>query len=178
MAPARYALGGAAQAIMFAIVPSVLGQVLVAMTQRGICAVRLGDDASLLEQELRREFPNAEIQRADGGLESATSKIVAYLAGEGPWPRLPLDARGTAFQRRVWDALLDIQSGTTTTYGELARALGDPNAARAVASACAANPVALLIPCHRVLPKDEHGGGYRWGTERKRVLLEREAKPR
>ena len=112
------------------------------------------------------------MERADDRVESATSALVRYLAAGGPWPQLPLDVRATAFQARVWEALTHIAPGATTTYGELARALGDPNATRAVARACATNPVALLIPCHRVIAKDGDMRGYRWGVERKSRLLD------
>jgi AraC family transcriptional regulator of adaptative response/methylated-DNA-[protein]-cysteine methyltransferase len=123
---------------------------------------------------LRASFPGATFERADDRVQSAASALVRYLAGEGPWPSLPLDVRATAFQARVWEALTRIAPGATTSYGELARALGDPKATRAVARACAANPAALLIPCHRVIAKDGDLRGYRWGVERKSRLLELE----
>ena len=174
MTPAAYAAGGTGT-ISYAIVPSALGEVLVATTPRGVCAVRLGDDARALEAELRAEFPAAALERADDALASVTSRIVAYIAGSGAWPELPLDVRGSVFQRRVWDVLRSIACGDTRTYGDLAAALGDVKAARAVGSACAANPVALLVPCHRVLPKAGGPGAYRWGAARKRALLALEA---
>jgi AraC family transcriptional regulator of adaptative response/methylated-DNA-[protein]-cysteine methyltransferase len=169
--PGNFRAGGVGLTIGFGIFESALGRVLVATTPRGICAVRLGGDDVALERELRSEFPRATIERADDDVASAASAIVAYLAGTGPWPTLPLDVRATAFQARVWDALRKIAPGTTATYGELARALGDENASRAVARACATNPVALLVPCHRVVPKAGGVGGYRWGVERKGALL-------
>jgi AraC family transcriptional regulator of adaptative response/methylated-DNA-[protein]-cysteine methyltransferase len=172
--PGNFRAGGIGLSIAFGVFASAIGNVLVATTARGICAVRLGDDADALERELRAEFPRATIERADDRVRSAASAIVAYLAGEGPWPTLPVDVRATAFQARVWEALRKIRPGSTTTYGELARALGDENASRAVARACATNPVALLVPCHRVVPKAGGLGGYRWGVERKRALLNRE----
>lgn len=171
MAPAVYAGGADAATLHFACCASALGRVLVAATSRGVCAVRIGDDDTVLEAELRAEFPRATLVRGDEVLASATSQLVTYLAGSGPWPQLPLDLRGTAFQQRVWDALRTIASGDTRRYGELARALGDPAAARAVGAACAANPAAILVPCHRVLPKAGGDGGFRWGTARKRALL-------
>ncbi len=174
MTPARYRGGAAGMALVYGIVPSGLGLVLVAATERGIAHVALGDDAAMLEAELSREFPQATLTRADDRVESATSALVRYLANEGPWPQLPLDIRATAFQTRVWDALRRLAPGTTTSYRELARALGDPNATRAVARACATNPVALLIPCHRVIGSDGDPRGYRWGLDRKRKLLELE----
>jgi AraC family transcriptional regulator of adaptative response/methylated-DNA-[protein]-cysteine methyltransferase len=169
--PARYRAGGAGATIAFGIVGSALGFVIVAMTERGVAHVALGDDAAALERDLRAEFPAAAIERADDRVESATSALVRYLAAEGPWPELPLDVRATVFQTRVWDALRRLAPGTTASYGELARALGNPQATRAVARACATNPVALLIPCHRVIAADGALRGYRWGVERKRRLL-------
>jgi AraC family transcriptional regulator of adaptative response/methylated-DNA-[protein]-cysteine methyltransferase len=174
MTPAQYRRGAAGLTLAFGIVPSALGYVIVALTERGVAHVALGDDAAALERALRASFPDAEFERAEDRVESATSALVRYIAGTGPWPNLPLDVRATAFQARVWAALTQIAPGTTTTYGELARALGDPNAVRAVARACATNPVALLIPCHRVIAKDGDLRGYRWGIERKHQLLERE----
>ena len=174
MTPSRYRGGATGETIVFGIVPSVLGYVIVAATDRGIAHVALGDDVALLERELRAAFRNAQIERADDRVESATSALVRYIATGGPWPRLPLDVRATAFQARVWEALAAIAPGSTTTYGELARALGDPNATRAVARACAANPVALLIPCHRVIAQNGEMRGYRWGVERKSRLLDLE----
>lgn len=171
MSPSAFRRGAAATRIAYAIVPTALGEVLVAATPRGVCRVDLDAEAATLERRLREEYPKAELVRADEGLASTTSLLVAYLAGAQPWPRLPLDVRATAFQSRVWDALRALEPGTTTSYGELARALGDPNAVRAVARACASNPVALLIPCHRVLGKSGASTGYRWGLERKRKLL-------
>lgn len=174
MTPARYRSGAAGETIVFGIVASALGSVIVATTDRGICHVALGADEEALERDVRAAFPRAAIERADDRVESATSALVRYLGAAGPWPRLPLDVRATAFQARVWEALTRIAPGTTTTYGELARALGDPNATRAVARACASNPVALLIPCHRVVGKTGDARGYRWGIERKSKLLELE----
>ncbi len=172
MTPARYRRGASGTTVFFGIVKSALGSVIVAATERGICHVALGDDEAALERDLRASFPQATLERAGDRVESATSALVRYLAAGGPWPQLPLDVRATAFQARVWEALTHIAPGATTTYGELARALGDPNATRAVARACATNPVALLIPCHRVIAKDGDMRGYRWGVERKSRLLD------
>jgi AraC family transcriptional regulator of adaptative response/methylated-DNA-[protein]-cysteine methyltransferase len=174
MTPARFARGGSGVRIAYGIVASALGPVLVAATDRGICHVALGADAEQLARDLQAAFPAAELERADDRVESATSALVRYLAGTGPWPALPLDVRATAFQARVWTALRALAPGRITTYGELARALGDPRAARAVARACAANPIALLVPCHRVVGADGGLRGYRWGIERKRRLLDLE----
>ena len=172
MTPARYRRGASGEAIAYGIVASALGPVLVAATDRGIAHVALGDDEAKLERDLRASFPQATLERADDRVESATSALVRYLAAGGPWPQLPLDVRATAFQARVWEALTHIAPGATTTYGELARALGDPHATRAVARACATNPVALLIPCHRVIAKNGDMRGYRWGVDRKSRLLD------
>jgi len=174
MTPAHYRRGAAGTTVTYGIVASALGPVLVAATERGIAHVALGDDEAELEAGLRASFPRATLERADDRVESATSALVRYLASGGPWPKLPLDVRATAFQARVWEALTHIAPGATTTYGELALALGDPNATRAVARACATNPVALLIPCHRVIAKNGDMRGYRWGIERKRRLLDLE----
>lgn len=164
--------GGKGKHVSYAIVDSELGHVLVAATGRGICRVDIGGDDRALERRLREALPSAQLERSDDRLESATSRIVAYLAHEGPWPLLPLDVRATAFQVRVWEALRSIGPGTTMQYAELARAIGSPSAARAVARACADNPVALLIPCHRIVPAGGGTGGYRWGSRRKEQLLE------
>lgn len=167
--------GGKGLSITYTIVDSALGSVLVAATQRGICRVDIGDRTRSLEQRLREAFPSAQFERSDDRLESATSRIVAYLANQGPWPLLPLDVRATAFQMRVWDALRDIAPGRTMEYGQLARAIGSPSAARAVARAVATNPIALLIPCHRIVPASGGVGRYRWGPRRKERLLQLES---
>ena len=163
--------GGKGLAVAFTIVDSALGRVLVAATRRGICRVDIGASDRALEQRLRKAFTAASVERSDDRLETATSRIVDYLAKSGPWPLLPIDVRGTAFQLRVWEALRTIAPGRTMAYAELARAIGSPSAARAVAKACAGNPIALLIPCHRIVPKRGGTGGYRWGPARKRALL-------
>ncbi|HXP94709.1 MAG TPA: methylated-DNA--[protein]-cysteine S-methyltransferase [Candidatus Binatia bacterium] len=174
MRPSQFRAGGENAEIVYAIVPSALGEVLVAATERGICRVDIDADRDVLERRLRTEFPKARLRREDDRLESTTSLIVNYLAGEGSWPYLPIDVRATAFQMRVWEALRAIVPGKTLTYTELASAIGSPRAARAVARACATNPIALLVPCHRIVPSAGGVGSYRWDTTRKRRLLELE----
>jgi AraC family transcriptional regulator, regulatory protein of adaptative response / methylated-DNA-[protein]-cysteine methyltransferase len=185
MTPATYRKGGRGMAIRYAIVDSPLGRLLVAATERGVCSVCLGDSDSALERVLREEYPEAELARdfsasaagvaAIGGLASWVRDLVRHLSGQLPNLDLPVDVRATAFQWRVWQELRAIPSGSTRSYSEVARALGRPKAARAVARACATNPVAVVIPCHRVVREDGDLGGYRWGLERKRKLLERES---
>jgi len=172
MTPGSYARGGAGMEIAYVVVPSPLGRLLVAATPRGVCRISLGDDAAALAAE----FPAARIHkdRAGGGLERWVSAILAYLDGSEPSLELPLDIRATAFQRRVWQELQRIPYGETRSYTDIARRIGQPKATRAVARACATNPTALVIPCHRVVREDGDLGGYRWGMERKRALLERE----
>lgn len=176
MTPASYKKGGQGAAIAFAIAPSPLGRLLVATTAQGICFLALGDDEARLERELRDEFPAAlSIVRDQARLRPAIGSVVEYLKGELPHPDLPLDVRASAFQRRVWQELLAIPPGETRSYGEVAASLGIPSASRAVGRACATNPVALLIPCHRVTREDGSLSGYRWGMERKARLLTAEA---
>ncbi len=174
MTPAAYRRGGRGWRVGFGIVRSSLGRLLVAATARGVCAVCLGDDDAALERGLRGEFPAAEIARDDAGLGDWIGGIAAHLEGARPHVGLPLDIQATAFQRRVWEELRRIPYGETRSYGEVARAIGRPTAARAVARACAANPVALVVPCHRVVRGDGGLGGYRWGAARKAALLEKE----
>jgi len=174
MTPATYARGGRGAAIRYSIVASPLGTLLVAATERGICKIALGDSAGALERDLRREFPAARITRDTGTLGSWVETILAHLAGHEPHLDLPLDIRATAFQQKVWNALRKIPYGSTRSYQAVARAIGNPSATRAVARACATNPVALVIPCHRVVRVDGQPGGYRWGAERKEALLKRE----
>jgi len=179
MTPATYRHGGKGMEINYATSESPLGRLLVAVTHRGVCAVTLGDSDAVLEADLRREFPGAVVSRDDDGqVKAAVEVLLGYLEGEEPHVELPLDVRATAFQRRVWQHLKAIPKGRTTTYGEVAKAIGRPTGARAVARACASNPVALVIPCHRVVPVSGGLGGYRWGTGRKRALLERERRRR
>ncbi len=172
--PAQYRRGAPGVAIAFATFASPLGRLLVAATPRGLCAVRLGDDDAALESDLRREFPRADVTRDRGIVQAWAAPLVEHLAGHRPTLDLPLDIQATAFQWRVWRALQRIPYGETRTYADVARSIGRPSAVRAVARACATNPVALVIPCHRVVPKAGGPGGYRWGAERKQKLLRRE----
>ena len=176
MTPATYRAGGAGMQIHWSLVETVLGNALVAATGRGICAIELGEDAAQLECKLHHEFPNADIQHVQAGsdefLAPRLHAVAQRLAGQAA--DLPLDLVGTAFQKRVWDALMKIPAGQTRSYAELADALGSPKAARAVASACASNRVAVLVPCHRIIRGDGALGGYRWGLPMKQALLQRE----
>jgi AraC family transcriptional regulator of adaptative response/methylated-DNA-[protein]-cysteine methyltransferase len=174
MTPATYRKGGQGMNIRYTIDASPLGLLLVAATERGVCAVRLGDGAEELAGALRAEFPRAEIQEDEAGLRAQVRTLLEYLEGQRPHPDLPLDVQGTAFQKRVWEELRRIPPGQTASYGEIAGRLGQPAASRAVARACATNPVALVTPCHRVVGGDGSVGGYRWGVARKERLLERE----
>ncbi|MDZ7712044.1 MAG: methylated-DNA--[protein]-cysteine S-methyltransferase [Rhodovibrio sp.] len=176
MTPASYARGGAGARIAYAIADSPLGRLLVAATDKGVCFVALRARDADLVAALQAEFPNAqEIGRDDDAILPALEAVLDYLKGQSPHIDLPLDVRATAFQRRVWQGLLAIPPGETRSYGELAQELGAPGAARAVGSACATNPVALVIPCHRVTRADGGLGGYRWGVAAKKALLKREA---
>jgi AraC family transcriptional regulator, regulatory protein of adaptative response / methylated-DNA-[protein]-cysteine methyltransferase len=174
MTPSRFRRGGAGERIWFAVGRCSLGALLVAETERGVCAVLLGDEERQLQEELRALFPNAELLPAGKGRSATLGEVVAVLE-QGAAGALPLDLRGTLFQQRVWEALRKIPRGETRSYSELALSLGVPDAVRAVASACARNQVALLVPCHRVLRADGSLAGYRWGLGRKRELLERES---
>lgn len=171
MTPASYRKGGQGMRIGYTIVPSALGKLLVAATQRGVAYVALDDRSAPLEARLREEFPAAEIARDDDGLARYVRPLTGYLDGRATNIDLPVDVRATAFQRRVWDALKGIPMGETRTYKEIARAIGDPKAARAVGSACARNPVSLIVPCHRAIREDGGLGGYAWGLPRKEKLL-------
>jgi AraC family transcriptional regulator of adaptative response/methylated-DNA-[protein]-cysteine methyltransferase len=172
MTPAAYGRGGEGMRIRFTVVSSPLGRLLVGATSRGVCAVMLGDSDGALERELREEYPRAEILRGDARLSEWMASIVGSLAGESETLLVPLDLPGTAFQWKVWGALRQIPPGATRSYREVAEAIGRPTAARAVAQACATNHASLVIPCHRVIREDGGLGGYRWGTDRKRKLLE------
>jgi len=173
MTPATYGRGGEGANISYTIVSSLLGRLLVAVTERGVCAVKMGDSDAKLEKDLHREYPAATINRDNAGLRSAVQTVLSHLTNE-PKQELPLDIRATAFQRQVWEKLRTIPYGQTLSYSAVAKALGNPGAVRAVGRACATNPVALVIPCHRVVREDHSLGGYRWGLDRKRKLLERE----
>jgi AraC family transcriptional regulator of adaptative response/methylated-DNA-[protein]-cysteine methyltransferase len=173
MNPRAYRQGGIEMHIHYSISACFLGRLLVAATARGVCAVSLGDTDAELEAMLRREYPAAELERVgEPGVETAA--VLSYLSGQNPRLELPLDVQATAFQLRVWEELRRIPYGETRTYTQVAAAVGKPAAVRAVANACAANPAALVTPCHRVIRGDGTLGGYRWGLERKRKLLERE----
>ncbi|HTU90579.1 MAG TPA: methylated-DNA--[protein]-cysteine S-methyltransferase [Gemmataceae bacterium] len=162
--------------IRFTITRCCLGRLLLAGTEEGIRAVYLGDSDCQLEAELASEFPAAAVRRNDAGLNAWANVLVNHLSGRQPCLDLPLDVRATAFQQRVWQELRAIPYGSTRSYRDIARALGRPNAVRAVARACATNPVSLVIPCHRVVRSDGGLGGYRWGLERKQALLAQEEK--
>jgi AraC family transcriptional regulator of adaptative response/methylated-DNA-[protein]-cysteine methyltransferase len=178
MTPGTYRRGGVGARIRYAVVNSPLGRVLLAATDAGVCAVRFGENDAEMLRELEREYPRARIERDANSLAAWARQVTAHIAGYSRSLELPLDIRATAFQRKVWEALRNIPLGETRSYGELARAIGDPKALRAVARACATNPVAVVIPCHRAVAKDGKLAGYRWGTERKRALLESESAAR
>jgi AraC family transcriptional regulator of adaptative response/methylated-DNA-[protein]-cysteine methyltransferase len=178
MNPTAYRAGGANTEIRFAIGECSLGSILVAATARGICAISMGNDPEALVRDLQDRFPRATLLGADAAFERMVAQVIEFVEAPKLGLDLPLDVRGTAFQRRVWEALRAIPAGKKTSYTALAQALGAPKAARAVAHACAANPLAVAIPCHRVVHRDGSISGYRWGVERKRALLEREADER
>ncbi len=175
MTPATYRQGGAGMQISYTIVGSPLGRLLVGATQRGISALYLGKDDAALQAALRKEYPRAEISRDRNGLEGWVGKILEHLRGREPNLDLPTDVQATAFQRRVWEELRKIPYGTTRTYSQVARAIGKPKAIRAVARACATNPVSVVVPCHRVVREDGSLAGYRWGLDRKLALLQHES---
>ncbi|HTH94962.1 MAG TPA: methylated-DNA--[protein]-cysteine S-methyltransferase [Rhodocyclaceae bacterium] len=174
MTPARFRKGGAAETIRFAIGQCNLGAILVAATAKGLCHIALDDDADVLLRELQDRFPKAELIGDDPGFDDWVAKVVGFVEAPAIGLDLPLDIRGTAFQQRVWQALQTIPPGGIVSYADVARHLGEPNAVRAVAGACAANVLAVAIPCHRVLRGDGTLSGYRWGLERKQALLQRE----
>lgn len=176
MTPTRYRKGGADTEIRFAIGECALGAILVAATTLGVCAISMGDDAAALARDLQDRFPRAALIGGDARFEKLVAKVVGYIDAPRKGLHLPLDIRGTAFQQRVWQALRKIPAGRTLSYRELAERIGAPKAARAVARACAANAIAVAIPCHRVVRNDGGLSGYRWGVERKRALIAREAK--
>jgi AraC family transcriptional regulator of adaptative response/methylated-DNA-[protein]-cysteine methyltransferase len=175
MSPGRYRAGGAGMRIRYLVERTPIGLLLVGTTDRGVSAVALGDEADPLEASLRAEYPRATLERVEGPSDAWARSVLAHARG-GPIPAdLPLDVRATAFQARVWSELRRIPPGETRSYGEIARRIGAPGSARAVARACASNPAALVVPCHRVVRADGRLGGYRWGLGRKRSLLAREA---
>ncbi len=175
MTPGAVRRGGAGVLIRFAVGEASLGAVLVAATDKGVCAITLGDDPHALVRDLQDRFPNADFEGGDPEFERLVAEVVGLVEAPGQRLDLPLDIRGTAFQQKVWAALQAIPPGRTATYAEIARAIGQPKAVRAVAQACGANPLAVAIPCHRVVRSDGDLSGYRWGVERKRKLIEREA---
>ncbi len=175
MTPTKFRSGGEGLSIRFAVGECSLGSILVAATDNGICSILLGDDPDKLIRDLQDRFPKAQLVGGEGDFEQWVAQVVGLIEAPRQGLQLPLDMRGTAFQQRVWEALRDIPSGSTTTYTEIAQRVGAPKAVRAVAQACASNAIAVAIPCHRVVRKDGTLSGYRWGVERKRVLLQREA---
>ncbi|WP_193211420.1 bifunctional transcriptional activator/DNA repair enzyme AdaA [Luteolibacter marinus] len=177
MKPQAFRQGGAGEEIRFAIGESSLGPVLVAATAKGVCAILLDDDPAVLVRDLQDRFPKAKLVGADGDFEQWVAQVVGFVEHPRTGLDLPLDIRGTAFQQRVWQALRGIPPGTTLSYTEVAEKIGSPKSVRAVAGACAANPLALAIPCHRVVRTDGSLSGYRWGIGRKRALLQRESAP-
>jgi AraC family transcriptional regulator of adaptative response/methylated-DNA-[protein]-cysteine methyltransferase len=174
MTPTNYRSGGANTEIRFAIGECSLGSILVAQSERGICAILLGDDPEVLARDLQDRFPRADLIGGDDKFEQRVAKVVGFIEAPGIGLDLPLDVRGNAFQQRVWQALREIPVGETLSYTEVARRIGAPAAVRAVAQACAANALAVAIPCHRVVRNDGGLSGYRWGVERKRALLKKE----
>ncbi|HYA20963.1 MAG TPA: methylated-DNA--[protein]-cysteine S-methyltransferase, partial [Burkholderiales bacterium] len=175
MTPTSYRAGGANTEICFAIGECSLGTILVAQSERGVCAILMGDDPDKLARDLQDQFPRAALIGGDTKFEQLVAKVIGFVEAPKLGLDLPLDVRGTAFQQRVWQALRKIPAGTTASYIDIAKRIGSPKSVRAVAQACAANMLAVAIPCHRVVRNDGKLSGYRWGVERKRALLEREA---
>lgn len=175
MTPTAYRAGGANTEIRFAIGECSLGSILVAASERGVCAILIGDDPEALARDLQDRFPRARLIGGDPQFEQLVAQVVGFVEAPALGLDLPLDVRGTAFQQRVWQALREIPAGTTASYTQIANRIGAPKALRAVGGAIAANPLAVAIPCHRVIRNDGSLCGYRWGVERKRVLIEREA---
>jgi AraC family transcriptional regulator of adaptative response/methylated-DNA-[protein]-cysteine methyltransferase len=174
MTPTQFRAGGSGNVIRFAVGQCSLGAVLVAATEKGVCAIELGDDPDALVRALQDRFPKARLVGGDAAFEQLVASVVGFVEAPGHGFDLPLDIRGTSFQQRVWKALRAIPAGSTTTYSELAKRIGRPKAVRAVAHACASNAIAVAIPCHRVVRMDGSMAGYRWGVDRKRALLARE----
>ena len=177
MTPTQYRSGGVNEEIRFAVGECSLGTLLVASSKKGFAAILLGDDPDKLVRELQDRFPKARLIGADREYEALVARVVGFIEAPGQGLDLPLDIRGTAFQQRVWRALQNIPVGRTVSYAELARRIGSPKAVRAVAGACAANNIAVVIPCHRVVRNDGSLSGYAWGVERKRALIAKEARP-
>ena len=176
MTPTAFRSVGADAEIKFAVGACSLGSVLVAATEKGICAILLGDEPDELARDLQDRFPNANLIGGDAGFDPLVARVVGFVEAPALGLDLPLDVRGTAFQQRVWQALRDIPAGQTVSYAGIARRIGAPKAVRAVAQACAANTIAVAIPCHRVVRSDGSGSGYRWGVDRKVALLGKEAR--
>ena len=178
MTPKSYRAGGKGESLTWACRDTILGPILMAATDRGVCFAQFGDNCEQLLRQLRREFPRAELNQYDDDssqrLDQWIDALNAYIQNKQPRPELPLDLQGTAFQIKVWEFLLSLADGDVMSYSELARAVDKPRAARAAASACGANRIAVLVPCHRILRGDGGLGGYRWGIERKRALLDAE----
>jgi AraC family transcriptional regulator of adaptative response/methylated-DNA-[protein]-cysteine methyltransferase len=174
MTPTEYRAGGRDAEIRFAVGECSLGSILVAQSRKGVCAILLGDDPEALVRELQDRFPRARLVGGDKAFERIVAEVVGFVEAPKNGLALPLDVRGTAFQERVWQALREIPPGSTSSYSEIAARIGAPGAGRAVARACAQNPLAVAIPCHRVVRRDGRLSGYRWGVERKRALLKRE----
>ena len=174
MKPGDYRKGGTGVTISYGVAKCFLGWVLVAATGRGICAIEFGDDGETLPEQVQARFPNAQLQKADSGFNATIREVVEFIESPRDTFDVPLDIQGTAFQQQVWQILRQIKPGETVSYSEVAERLGKPKAARAVATACASNPLAAVVPCHRVVQKSGKAGGYRWGNERKKRLLESE----
>ena len=175
MTPSQFRSGGHGASLRFAVGQCSLGAILVAATDKGVCAILLGDDPDALVRDLQDRFPRAQLLGGDHDFEHVVARVIGFVEAPALGLDLPLDVRGTAFQQRVWQALRDIPAGATASYLDIARRIGAPPAVRAVAQACASNVIAVAIPCHRVASRDGTLAGYRWGVERKRVLLDREA---
>ncbi len=175
MTPSEFRAGGSGARIRFAVGQSSLGAILVAASNKGVCAIQVGDDPEALVRALQDRFPKAELIGGDAAFEQLVARVVDLIEAPAQGHDLPLDVRGTAFQQQVWQALRDIPAGMTASYAEIAARIGRPKAVRAVAQACAANELAVAIPCHRVVRRDGALSGYRWGIERKQALLARES---
>ncbi|MEM7706236.1 MAG: methylated-DNA--[protein]-cysteine S-methyltransferase [Pseudomonadota bacterium] len=175
MKPTDYRAGGSGHVVYFALGQCSLGCLLVAATDRGVCAIALGDEPEVMLADLERRFPRADLRGGDAGFDALVAQVAGLIEQGDGSSELPLDIRGTAFQQRVWQALTEIPRGETRSYRQISEAIGQPRASRAVAAACGANPLAVAIPCHRVVRSDGGLSGYRWGVERKAELLRRES---
>lgn len=174
MKPKEYRAGGVGLAIHYGVAECILGWIIVAATDRGICAIEFGDDPKMLPRQLQDRFPKATVKQAGPGFTRLIEAVVKFIKEPQGTFNIPLDIQGTAFQQQVWSILRQIEPGQTMSYTEVAEQIGNPNAVRAVATACAANKLAVVIPCHRVIAKDGKVSGYRWGIERKKMLLDNE----